>query len=223
MNGQVEQANRLILRGMKARIFPDLEARDRNWHKELPSVLYALLTNINRATRDTPFHLVYVADAVLPPEIYLVSARVAYFNEEDHAESRELDSNLLEEKCNTTLPNVQRYQESLKCYYNKRVVPRELDIGDLVLKKDIRTKEKHKFSSPWDGPFIVVDIAAQGAHVLAEVDGAMLPNTWNTDQLHKYYACYTCLINTDTLLPTLYMSVHLIIFRSIDRRGSSAQ
>jgi hypothetical protein len=94
----------------------------------------------------------------------------------------------LEEKCNTTLANVRKYQESLKHYYNKSVVPRVLDIRDLVLKKDIRNKDKDKFSSPWEGPFIVVDIAAPGAYVLAEVDGSMLPNTWNVDQLFKYYA-----------------------------------
>jgi hypothetical protein len=150
-------------------------------------VLWALWTNINRATRDTPFHLVDGADAVLPPKFFLESVRVAYFND-DQAEVRELDSNLLEEKRNTTLANVQKYQESLKRYYNKSVVSRELDIGDLVLKKDIHTKDKHKFSSSWEGPFIVVDIAAPGTYVLAEVDGGMLPNTWNADQLCKSYA-----------------------------------
>jgi hypothetical protein len=66
--------------------------------------------------------LVDGADAVLPPEIYLELARVAHFNAEDLAEARELDSNLLKEKCNTTLANVQKYQESLKRYYNKSVV-----------------------------------------------------------------------------------------------------
>jgi hypothetical protein len=76
----------------------------------------------------------------------------------------------------------------LKWYYNKSVVLRQLEIGDIVLKKDIRTKDKHKFSSPWEGPFIVVGIAAPGAYVLAEVDNGMLPNIWNVDQLHKYYA-----------------------------------
>jgi hypothetical protein len=45
------------------------------------------------------------------------------------------------------------------------------------LKKDIRTKDKHKFSSPWEGPFIIVDVAAPGAYVLAEVNDAMLPDT----------------------------------------------
>jgi hypothetical protein len=107
---------------MKTRIFHDLEARGRNWHKELPSMLWALYTNINRATRDTPFNLVYGVDAVLPPEIYLKSARVAHFNAESQAEARELDSNLLEEKRNTTLANVQNYQESLKHWLMSREI-----------------------------------------------------------------------------------------------------
>jgi hypothetical protein len=67
------------------------------------------------------------------------------------------------------------------------VVQRELNIGDIVLKKDIRTLGKHKFLSPWEGIFIIVDIAAPGTYVLVEVDGAMLANIWNADQLRKYY------------------------------------
>jgi hypothetical protein len=125
---------------------------------------------------------------VLPPEIYLESTRVTHFNVEDQTEARELDFNLLEERRNAALAIVQKYQESLKRYYNKSVVQRELNIGDLVFKKDIHTKGKHKFSSPWEGPFIIVDIAAPGAYVLAKVDDGMLPNTWNADQLCKYYA-----------------------------------
>jgi hypothetical protein len=151
-------------------------------------VLWALQTNINRATRYTHFQLIYGAYIVLTPEIYLEPARVAHFYEEDHEEARELHSNLLEEKRNTTLANMRKYQESPKRYYNKSVVLRELDIGDLVLKNDIRTKDKHKFSSPWEGPFIVVDIAAPEAYVLVEVEDGMVPNTWNADQLCKYYA-----------------------------------
>jgi transposase InsO family protein len=144
-NGQVERANGLILLGMKTRMFHDLNARGRNWHKELPSVLWALRTNVNRTTRDTSFNLVYGANAVLPSEIYLESARVAHFDLERQAEARELDSDLLEERRNMTLINVQKYQESLKKYYNKSVVQRKLNIGDLVQKKDICTKDKHKF------------------------------------------------------------------------------
>jgi transposase InsO family protein len=98
MNGQVESANGLILQGMKTKMFHGLEAKGRNWHKDLPSILYALRTNVKRATIDTMFHLVYGADTILPPKIYLESARVTQFNEADQDEARELDGNLLEEK-----------------------------------------------------------------------------------------------------------------------------
>jgi hypothetical protein len=84
----------------------------------------------------------------LPPEVYFKSARVAHFNPEDQVEARELDANLLEERRNTALSNVRKYQVALKKYYNKSMVQRELNIGDLVLKKDIRTKDKQKFSTP---------------------------------------------------------------------------
>jgi hypothetical protein len=60
----------------------------------------------------------------LPPEVYLKSARVVYFNPEDQAKARELDANLLEEMRNTTLSNVRKYQMTLKKYYNKSVVQR---------------------------------------------------------------------------------------------------
>jgi hypothetical protein len=75
---------------------------------------------------------------------------VAHFNAEDYAETRELHCSLVEERRNAALANVRKYQASLKWYYNKSVVPRELNVGDLVIKKDIHTRDKHKFSSPWE-------------------------------------------------------------------------
>jgi hypothetical protein len=150
MNGQVERTNDLFLQSMKTRMLHDLEVKCKNWHKELPSVLWILQTNANRATRDTTFNLVYGAEVVLSPEVYLKLVRVSHFNPKDQTEVRELDANLLEERCNKTLANIRKYQAALKKYYNKNVVQRELNIRDLVLKKDIHTKYNHKFSTPWE-------------------------------------------------------------------------
>jgi hypothetical protein len=86
----------------------------------------------------------------LAPEVYLETARVAHFNPEDQVLGRELDANLLEERRNTAQSNVRKYQTALKKYYNKSVVQRELNIRGLVLKKDIHTKDKQKFSTPWE-------------------------------------------------------------------------
>jgi hypothetical protein len=64
-------------------MFHDLEAKGRNRHKELPLVLWALRTNVNHATKDTLFHLVYGVGVVLPLVIYHESSRVAQFNQTD--------------------------------------------------------------------------------------------------------------------------------------------
>jgi hypothetical protein len=79
-----------------------------------------------------------------------------------------------------------------------------------VLKKDIHTKDKHKFSSTWEDSFIIVDVATSGTYVLAEIDDSMLPNVWNIDQLHKYYVQCISMINKDTLFLSLYLINHYI-------------
>jgi hypothetical protein len=70
----------------------------------------------------------------------------------------------------------------------KLYVTRGVTLPRKIIMKQGSSKDKYKFSSPWEGSFIVVVIAAPGAYVLAKVEVGMLPNTWNVDQLHKYYA-----------------------------------
>ena len=66
-NGQVERDNGIILQRIKTRIFDRLNAYDKKWIKELPIVLWTMRTTANRAMGETPFFLVYGAEAVLPP------------------------------------------------------------------------------------------------------------------------------------------------------------
>ena len=70
-NGQVKRANGIILQGIKIRVRDNLEAKCRNWIREVPIVLWAACTNTSRATRETPFFLVYDTEAVLPLEVEL--------------------------------------------------------------------------------------------------------------------------------------------------------
>jgi hypothetical protein len=107
------------------------------------------------------------------------------FFEEEEPECRDLDLMLLEEERDRT---AYRVQQSLRKYHNRRVRSQALSIGDLVLKKNQHTKDKTKLSSPWQGLYIVVEIAHLGAYRLAEIDGGILPNTWNMDQLWHFYA-----------------------------------
>jgi hypothetical protein len=130
---------------------------------------------------------VYESDTVLPLEIYLGSSHMAQFSEVDQKEAREMNVNLLEEERNKDLTNVKKYEESLKHHYNKKVVLRALEVGDLMLKKDIRRTNKHKFSSLWEGSYIVVEIATPRAYVLTEIDDKLPKNAWNENQLPMYY------------------------------------
>jgi hypothetical protein len=72
-NSQVERANAEILKGLKTRIYDCLKKHGANWVKELPSVLWGNWTTPSRATGETPFFLVYGAEACLPPEILMGS------------------------------------------------------------------------------------------------------------------------------------------------------
>jgi len=55
-------------------------------------------TIANQATGETPFFLVYGAEAVLPPKVRLNSPQVVMFSKEEQADHRYPNLELLEEK-----------------------------------------------------------------------------------------------------------------------------
>jgi hypothetical protein len=62
----VERANAEILRGLKIHTYTELEKHGTKWVDQLPSVLWGNRTTPSRATGETPFFLVYEAEACLP-------------------------------------------------------------------------------------------------------------------------------------------------------------
>lgn len=71
-NDQTEVTNRMILDGIKKR----LDEAKGNWINELHSVLWAYRTTPRTATGETPYMLVFGAEAVVPTEIGLPSHKV---------------------------------------------------------------------------------------------------------------------------------------------------
>ena len=68
-NGQVEHANGMVFQGIKARVLDRLCPYVGKWVDQLPSVLWSLRTTPSRATGQSPFLLVYGAEAMLPSEV----------------------------------------------------------------------------------------------------------------------------------------------------------
>jgi hypothetical protein len=71
-NGQAEASNKVLIKIIKKRI----KDNPRRWHEKLSEAMWAQRTSRHKATKVTPFELVYGQEAVLPMEIGLQSLRV---------------------------------------------------------------------------------------------------------------------------------------------------
>ncbi|XP_073025054.1 uncharacterized protein [Primulina eburnea] len=129
-NGQVEVTNRMLVQGLKVR----LDKAKENWVDELPSVLWAYRTTPREGTKETHFSLVYGNEAVLPAEIGLESPRVVFYDEDNDAR-RATDHDLLEEKRKAVSIHMEAYKNRIAQSYNRRVIQRNFQVGDLVLRK----------------------------------------------------------------------------------------
>ena len=109
-NGQVERANVEVLRGLKTKTFQRLKASGKNWIEQVLLVMWSLQTTPCRATGETPFSLVYGAEAVLPTELRYGSPRVCAYDEDSQRTRRIDDVNFLEEvRCRAAVRSA-RYQ-----------------------------------------------------------------------------------------------------------------
>ena len=83
--------------------------------------------------------------------------------------------------------NLGRYQEETRRWRNKKVRPREIKEGDLVLHRIPKNKLKGKMHNKWEGPFLVTSMARPEACRLRTLDGVEDPYSWNKDMLQRYY------------------------------------
>jgi hypothetical protein len=80
-----------------------------------------------------------------------------------------------------------KYLAVLRKYYNKNVKEKFFMVEDLVLKWKTNQDGMHKLSSPWEGPFKVIEVTRPTSYRLAYIDGIVLPNSWHIDKLRRFY------------------------------------
>jgi transposase InsO family protein len=133
VNGQVERANRLILAGLKPRLYEELEDYGSKWIEELPKVVWGLRTQVSRATGYSSFFLVYRLEAVLPADLIWTSPKIEQYKEREAEHTQKLKLDSTEEfKVNVALQSA-RYIQGLRCHYNKSTQQRLAQVEDLVL------------------------------------------------------------------------------------------
>jgi hypothetical protein len=72
-------------------------------------------------------------------------------------------------------------------YHNRQVHGRSFNIGDLVLRRVMTTKDKHRLTPPWEGPFIITKVLRSRAYRLKDNDDNLLTNAWNIENQRKLY------------------------------------
>ena len=142
----------------------------------------------------TPYFLTYGMEAVQPVEVELKSMRIlmeSQIPEFDWCRERYEQLIMLDERQVNSLSTVQMYQARLQRAFNKRVKPRNIKTGDVVLKSvraPVPVDPRGKFKPNWAGPYIVKEIYSGGAVKLTDLDGQEFTNPTNLDQLKKYHS-----------------------------------
>ena len=131
-------------------------------------------------------------EAVLPVEIEMRSLRVALeqqISEAEWVQSRLDQISMLDERRLRVVDHIQAYQRKMARSFKKRVKPRPLQRGDLVLRvlKGLVTNPRGKFKPNWSGPYIIRELTSEGAAWLMDLDGNLFSEPTNVDQLKKFY------------------------------------
>jgi hypothetical protein len=116
------------------------------------------------------------------------SPAVEQYDEGISEDSRRVDIDGLEEALYTALVQSARYLEGIRRYHDRNIKERSFNVGDLVLRLIPNTEGLHKLSSPWEGPFTVAKVTGLGSYHLQTLEGEDVSNSWNIDQLCRFYA-----------------------------------
>ncbi|RVW81599.1 hypothetical protein CK203_049443 [Vitis vinifera] len=94
-----------------------------------------------------------------------------------------LPLNLLDEKRLRAANHVQAYQRKMTHAFRKRVKPRPLHNGDLVLRilRGLVRDPKGKSKPSWSGPYVIRELTLEGVAWLIDLDGNQFSKSTNVD------------------------------------------
>jgi hypothetical protein len=116
------------------------------------------------------------------------SPAVEQYDEGVSEDSRRVDIDRLEEARCAALVQSARYLDCIRRYHDRNVKERSFSVGNLVLRRIQNTEGLHKLSSACEGPFTVAKVIGPGSYRLQTLEGEDANNSWNIDQLCRFYA-----------------------------------
>jgi hypothetical protein len=115
----------------------------------------------------------YGEETVTPVEIKFRSARTSAEATCSPTEAESKD--LLEPKHMKAVENLQSYQNETRAWRDKKVKPKHIEAGDLVLMRSPHMEPK------WTEPFVVTKKTRPRSFHLADNEGKVLEHSWNAD------------------------------------------
>ena len=138
-------------------------------------------------TEQSPFFLTYGSEAILPVDIMWKSPIVESYQEGEADEAWQLELDSVKEVRVNALTQSARYLQGVRHYHDCNVLQRSFNVGDLVLRRIQDETGLHKLNSRWEGPFIVTKVTRPGSYRITDADGNEVPNSWNIENLRKFY------------------------------------
>jgi len=166
-----------------------LDTAKGRWPEELIEVQWAYKCTPQSSTNESPFSLVYDADAMIPVEIGEPSLCRQLYDPTHNHQNMALHLDLLPElREKAQIRNLAIKQRAAK-KYNANLCPRPFVIGDLVWRMASSARKKDgKFSANWDDPYRIREDAGGGAYRLEHLSEEEIPNTWNVSHLKFYFS-----------------------------------
>ena len=127
-NGSIESANGIIFSSIKECLFDQKKGK---WADELPKVIWSHNTLESRTTKFTPFRLLYGAEAMTPEELKNRSLKVTH----QVVAIPSIDKDLMELDILQASENLVKYQQETTKWRYKKVVKKNITVGDWVLKR----------------------------------------------------------------------------------------
>ena len=171
-NGLAESTNKNIIRILKKTVIEN----QRSWHIALPDALWADRVTPNNSLGVSPYTLVYGKEVILPPNILFSSSQLAQASRGSNSEILQARINTLlklEESRSKSNKRFKHQQETVIRWFDKhKSGNKELEVGDLVLKRDHSHDEKGKhtkFQHLWIGPFQITENLGPSTYKLQDL------------------------------------------------------
>jgi hypothetical protein len=124
----------------------------RRWHEKFLEVLWTHRTSRHGATKVTPFELTYGQEAVLPVEINLQNWKASGQDNLSAKEYNELMMNAIDDVPESrfrALREIEKEKIKIAKAYNKRVIEKSFQVGDLVWKTILPLGTRNNIFGKW--------------------------------------------------------------------------